>query len=90
MSKNDSGLAWVLTAIGFAGAGFAAGLHRLVWSLFWILTVLWITLSYLLARSSGGDEEIYWLFGIGAPIVVAAVLAIVEGVVLAILGNEQK
>lgn len=106
MAKSDSGLAWALAAIGLAGAGFAAGLHRLVWSLLWVLTVLWIGFFLHMISSehaacmelrhtlrgyhSDCDETIYWIIAFAAPIVVGIILRIVEGVVFAFFGAHKQ
>ena len=104
MSKNNSELAWVFAAIGLAGAGFAAGLHRLVWLLFWVLTILWVGFFYHMIQSEHSaslslaaqgvhtkdDQTIYWVIAIGAPIVVAIILRIVEGVVFALFGVQKR
>ena len=91
MAKNDSGLAWALAAIGLAGAGFAAGLHRLVWSLFWEQAILWIGFFLLYMISSDCDETIYWIIAFAGPVVVGIILRIVEGVVFAFFGiHKQK
>lgn len=99
--KNDSGLAWAFSAIGLAVAGFASGLNRLVWTLYWVLALLWFAFFYHVAQSeheaslrlaaqgahAHDDQTIYWLLGIGAPLVVAIILRIVEGVVFSIFGG---
>ncbi len=104
MSKNNSGLSWVFAAIGLAGAGFTAGLHRLVWLLFWVPTILWLALFYYAIQNehaaslslaaqgypSKDDQTIYWIIGIGAPIVVAIILRIVEGFVFTLFGGRKR
>ena len=103
-NKSNSDLAWVFAAIGLAGTGFAAGFHRLVWLLFLVLTILWLALFYHMAQSehvaslslaargihSNDDQTIYWIFGIGAPIIVAIILRMVEGFVFALFGGQKR
>ena len=102
-NKTNSGLSWVFAAIGLAGAGFAAGLHRFVWLLYWVLTILWLVFIYYtveeehaasvsLAASgyAGNDHQsFWWILGIGAPVVVAIILRIVEGIVLSLFGGKK-
>lgn len=38
--RGENWLAAVLATIGIAGAGFVAGLHRLVWTLFWVVATV--------------------------------------------------
>jgi MFS superfamily sulfate permease-like transporter len=104
MSKGNSDFAWVFAAIGLAGAGFAAGLHRLVWLLFWVLTIIWVGFFYTMIQRehtaslslaaqgipTNDDQTIYWVIAAGAPIVVAIILRIVEGVVFALVGDSRK
>ena len=104
MSKSNSGLAWVFAAIGLAGAGFAAGLHRLVWLLFWMLTILWVGFFYTMIQRehtaslslaaqgipTNDDQTIYWVVAAGASIVVAIILRIVEGLVFSLVGSSRR
>ena len=85
---RDSWLNWTLATAGLAGAGFAAGLHRWVWSLFWITTLVWLGLCYGGARNATGAELlIWWALALGAPSFVGFALRLVEGVILAVLGS---
>jgi len=59
--KKESWLGWTLFAIGFAGAGFAAGLHRFVWGAFWGLSVVWIIFWWF-----GGANRDYAEHGVNA------------------------
>lgn len=104
MSKNNSVFAWLFASLGLAGAGFAAGLHRLVWLFFWVLTILWVGFFYSMIQDEHSaslslaaqgyhtkdDQTIYWIIAIGAPIVVAIILRIVEGVAIAFLGEQKR
>ena len=81
-------LAWVLATIGVVGAGFASGLHRLVWALFWVIAIIWLLLCWWGGSKSRGDEQfMWWLLAIGPTVVVAIILRIVEGVVLGVLAG---
>jgi hypothetical protein len=84
--KNENWLAWALAAFGIAGAGFAAGLHRLIWTLFWVIAAIWILLCWI-----GGSKErdettvlVWWLLAIGPTLVVAILLRTLEGIVIAL------
>ena len=89
--KNENWLAWALATIGIVGAGFAAGMHRLVWALFWVIAAIWILLCWWYGSKSRGDELfMWWLLAIGATLVIGIVLRIVEGTVLVLFGGLQS
>ena len=83
--RNENWLVWILATIGFLGAGFAAGLHRLIWGLFWFLTALWWLLCWYVGKD-GHDTNLWWTLAIVAPVVIGFVLRIIEGIVLAFFG----
>lgn len=87
-TKHENWLAWTLTAIGIAGAGFAAGLHRLVWGLFWVVAAIWwILIWWYGTRNSHSDPVIWWLLVLGPPAIIGLVLRLIEGIVLAFFGG---
>jgi len=93
MSRKDENiLAWTLATIGLLGAGFAAGLHRLIWGLFSLLIILWWLLIWY---NASNDIEQWWILAILAivpPIVIGIVVRIVEVVAVTFFGvlNESK
>lgn len=88
--KSDHWLSWIFATVGVAGAGFAAGLHRLVWGLFWVVVVIWGLFCWWGGSKSHGDEQfMWWLLALGPALVVGFVLRIVEGIVFALLGGSK-
>jgi len=88
--KNENWLAWVLATIGIAGAGFAVGMHRLVWALFWGVAAIWILLCWWGGSKSRSDEVLWWLLAIGPTLIVGIVLRIVEDTVLALFSGLKS
>lgn len=90
-SNSQKPLAWIFSIVGLASAGFAAGLHRLVWGLYWVVAVIWcLFIWWLASQSHHGDQLMYWISALGPTLVVGIVLKIVEGVVLAIFGGVKE
>ncbi len=89
--KDENILAWTLTILGLLGAGFAAGLHRLIWELFFFLTVLW-WLLLLLSGEQVGYHVGLWILAIAPPIVIGIVVRIVERIAVTFFGaiNESQ
>ena len=88
--KGENWLAAVLATIGIAGVGFAAGLHRLVWTLFWVVAVVWVLLCWWGGSKSRNEEVLWWLLATGPTLIVGIVLRIVEGIVLSVFGGLNK
>ncbi len=88
--KHENWLAWVLATIGIAGAGFAAGMHRLVWALFWAVAAIWMLFCWWGGSKARSDEFFWWLLAIGPTVVIGIVLAIVEGTVLALFSGLKS
>ncbi|MHB8474258.1 MAG: hypothetical protein ACYDC8_15700 [Gammaproteobacteria bacterium] len=88
--KNESGLAWVWAAIGLVGAGFTAGMHRLIWSFFLFLTVAWGLLCLYMAGRVPADSGMYVMLAIVIPVVVGFVVKIIEGVANVFFGALSK
>ena len=86
MSKPN-GFHWVLTTILLVGKGFSVGLNRRIWQLFWVLTIVWLAIASFVAYNYG-EVLVPLLMGVGAPLVVAKILSIIERVVLAIFGKK--
>jgi len=85
--KSQNWLSWILASLGVAGVAFAVKLHRLVWTLFLVLAVTWWLVCWWAGSKSHGDTELLWLLLAVAPtLIVAIVLRIVEGIVVAIYG----
>jgi hypothetical protein len=84
--KEESWLHWTLAAVGFVGTGFAVGLHRLVWGLFFAVAVLWCGFFWTVAVKHHG-EPFYWLVAFGPPIVVGIVVRLIEKIVFAFFGG---
>jgi uncharacterized membrane protein len=88
MSKNgENWLAVALATIGIAGAGFAAGLHRLVWTLFWVVAAVWMLLCWWAGSKSPREELLWWLLAIGPTLIVGIVLRVVEGIARSVFGG---
>ncbi len=88
--KNENWFALVLATIGIAGVAFSAGMHRLVWTLFWVVAVVWMLFCWWGGSKSRGDENLWWLLAIGPTVVVGIVIAIVEGIVFALFGGLKS
>ena len=88
--KGENWLAAVLATIGIAGAGFAAGLHRLVWILFWVVATVWMLLCWWAGGKSRSEELLWWLLAIGPTLIVGIVLRIVEGIALSVFGGLKS
>jgi hypothetical protein len=90
MARNDdSGLGWVLAALGLVSAGFAAGLHRLIWGLFWIIVLIWWSYLWIATTRHGAsfDSGTAWLLAIAPVVVLGLILHIVDGIVRAVFGG---
>lgn len=84
--KGEHWLGWILATVGVAGAGFAAGLHRLVWGLFWVVAAIWWLFCWWAGSESHREQFMWWLLALGPTLVVGIVLRIIEGIVFALLG----
>ena len=90
-NRNENWLAWTLAAVGIAGAGFAAGLHRLVWGLFWAVAAIWWLLMWWYgSKNSHNDPVTWWLLALGPPLIAGFVLRLIEGIVLAFFGGLSR
>lgn len=78
-----------MTVIGLTGLGFASGVHRLIWGLFWLLTAVWWLLLAMIHKPNS-EVGFLLLFGVVPPIVIGFLLKIVEGVVVALFGGFSK
>jgi hypothetical protein len=91
---KDSWLNWTLVTVGLAGAGFAAGLHRFVWGLFWLATLVWwLIMGWLategpFARGTQTDFDVVmlWVSALGPPLLIGVVLRFVERIVFVVFG----
>lgn len=92
--RNENLLAWALSIVTFAGIGFAAGLRALVWLLYSVIAILWVTL-FMNSIDSSHRDGMFWVVLAGPPVVVGIILKIIEGVILTIVqtasnSNNQK
>lgn len=84
--KDENWLAWTLATIGLLGTGFAAGLHRLIWGLFLLLTVVWWIVCWY-EGANNHHTGLWWMLAIAPPIAIGFVLRIIEGIVFAFFGT---
>ena len=77
--RNSDALSWTLMSVGALALGFAVGLRRLIWGLFWVLAVLWCLFAF---HSSGPSPSLVEIaVAVGPPIVVALGLKFIDRVV---------
>ena len=87
--KNENWFGWFLLTIEFSGAGFAAGLHRFVWGLFWLLSIIWVIFWWFGGGNKAYDEFLWWLIALGAPLVAGIALRFVQGIVFSMLLGQS-
>jgi len=90
---RDTWLDWTLATIGLAGAGFAAGLHRLIWGFFCFATLAWWAFIWWGVNESKVPSDqlfFWWILALGAPLIVGFVLRLVEGIALAALKGVNQ
>ncbi len=91
---RDSWINWTLATLGLAAAGFAAGLHRLVWGLFWFATLIWWVFVWWGHFAGHPYEDItlivMWALTLGPPLLIGVVLRLVERIVFAVLGSSIR
>ncbi len=88
---RDSWLNWTITTAVLAGAGFSVGLHRFVWAIFWVATLVWWGLMSMGGHQQSGDELIiWWGLILVPPLVISLVLYLIEGIVLSALNRTRS
>ena len=86
-----SALKFMLAIVGVTETGFVE-FYRLAWWLFWVVAVLWMIFCYraILSLGINSNQTMWWILGIGAPIVVAISLRVVGGVISRLLAHTEN